>query len=226
MSFGSSSAPSAPRLQTVSIPQSENLLLSQDVSQYALSDADWAARFPGFSAGRSDIIGQLGGELGGGIPSQATGALNTAGLGAEASRMQGANEFQTARNEGQPILAKEQRDRNYASTLLAMNPQRSFGLNAQDVLDIVTSNTGNVNAYKQAIFGSQSNAAISSSLQSAQDFSALTSLLGAGAKVGANYYSSPYTSPFASPYYSYGNSQFAGSQGVGFDAAGDPVGGY
>ena len=168
------------------------------------------------------MINQLGAEMGGGIPSQATGALQTAGLGAEAARIPGKNEFQTGRNLGEPI-AKEQRDRNYAANLLAMNPERSMGLSGQDILDIVTSNTGNVNAFRSAAFQTQSNAAISQSLQNAQDFSALTSLLGGAAKVGASV-SSPYTNPYASVYSYPGGSTYTGPDPsiFGFNPSADP----
>jgi hypothetical protein len=220
MSFGGgASSVDAPNLKTVSIPQAESLVLNQDQSSYAQSDADWAARFPGLASGRETVISDLGNQMNGAIPRQAMGALETAGLGDEASRIQGGNEFQTAKELGVPILSKEQRDRNYASTLLAMNPERQMGLSGQDILSIVTANTGNVNAYARAINATQQNANATNTLQNAQDFSALTSLLGAGAKVEAPAFS-PYTSPYASVYSSPYGSFYSGSNADTFGFGG------
>jgi hypothetical protein len=197
---GGGSSVQQPNLKTENLQSAQGIVLGQDISQYAQSDADWAARFPGLASGRSAMINDLGTEMQGKLPAVTTSTLNTAGLGDEAKAIQGKNEFQTSRNLGQPILAKEQRDRNYAASLLAMNPPRQLGLSGQDVLDIVTANTGNVNAYRQAINTTQQNAAATATLQQGQDISALGSLLTAGAKVGASAYSDPYTSPFSSIY--------------------------
>jgi len=211
-----------PTLRTVNIGNAEGMALNQDENQYAQSDADWLKRFPGLAAGRSSIINELGGEMGGKLPSVTTSTLQTAGLGDEATAMEGKNEFETARNTGQPILAKEKRDRNYAASLLSMNPPRQLGLSGQDVLDLVTANTGNVNAYKQAMFTTQSNAAATSTLQQANDFSALTSLLSSAAKVGVSAYS-PYTSPYSSIYSPSGSSYLGNVDGSLSWAAEDPA---
>jgi hypothetical protein len=204
MSFGGG-ATTPPRLQQVNLgggntegfegPGAEELIQKQNVAQFALSDADWKARFGPLFEGRESMISELGAEIGGGIPRAATGALETAGLGAEARRIPGGSEFKTARNLNEPIRKKELRDRNYSAALLAQNPERFESATPQNVLDILTANTGNVNAYRQAVFGAESNAAVSSTLQQGQDALALSSLLSTGVLDYAKYSQSPYVSP-------------------------------
>lgn len=175
MSAGGSSG-KAPKLKQISIPAAQDLALSQDISSFAASDADWAKRFPELVKGRNFMIADANAQSKGGISSAATGALKTAGLGD--LKFAGKNEFQTARNLGQPILAKEQRDRNFASNLLLQNPQRQFGLSGKDVTNIALANTGDTNAIASAVAQTQANAYSSSVAQTAQDFSGITSILG------------------------------------------------
>ena len=200
MSLGSGSSSSSPKLKTIDIGAAQDAALGADIQGYNLSDTAYAA--PGsytapLVTGRGSMIDSLLGESTGGISSQATGALDTAGLEDLATSIPGKNEFQTSRNLGQPILAKEQRDRNFASNLLLQNPQRLFGLSGQDVVHIALANTGNVNALNEAVAGTQANAYSSSVVQGAQNFAGLSSLISGFAK---NYASSgnifsPYTNP-------------------------------
>lgn len=233
MSAGGGSSSKAPKLTQVSIPGAEDLALNADITGYGLSDTAYATGFTApLVSGRSAMITDANKQSAGGISSQATGAVVRAGLGDVAKSIPGKNDFQTARNLGQPILSKEQRDRNFASNLLLQNPQRVYGLGGQDVTNIALANTGNVNAINAAVGQTQANAYSSSVAQGANNFAGITSLLGGLSTNYARYGnifggSNIYTNPEATyalgatpPPSLYGQSDASFAAGAGYVAPG------
>jgi hypothetical protein len=218
-------APKAAPLVTTNIPQTEQQALAADVASYNRSDADYAQRFPDLVAGRNYNVANAVSNLGGQTDPTITNALKTAGFG---GTNMGGTVFQQARAMGQPILAKEQRDRNYFETLLSDNPQRAFGLSGGDVANIALANVGAQNAYNQGTYGTRVGAANAQLLQNAQNSAALYGAIGAigsaGIKYGASQnYNSPalsygYYQPNQSIYY--GSNPFAGDSSYGLYGGG------
>jgi hypothetical protein len=205
MSFfgGSSSSSKPPKLKQVSDPTAENLVFNQSVLGYNLADSSFQTGFTApLAPAATSMLNQLSTQSTGPISTEAQGALATAGLGDETAKIDSGNEFKTAQELGQPILSKEQRDRNYASSILSTPyfAPRSFTLSPSDVAQIAAGNSGNVNAFNQALGQINSNQAVTNTLQNAQDIQALSSLVSGFAKAGANYYQSPYANPFAFVY--------------------------
>lgn len=162
-----------------------------DTAGYAMSDADWAKRFPALVAGREASIQDAASQLEGGQSQQVTDALKKSGLNVDIS----GNEFQQAQKLGLPILSKEQRDRTYFQKLLGDNPQRQFGLSGQDVAHIAIANTNSQNNYNQGLFGSRINAYNSQIAQNAQNTGAIVSGFTGLANIGANAYQNYSLSP-------------------------------
>lgn len=189
---GGGSAPKAPKLQQVNVPNVEQQAVAADVQGYNLSDQDWRSRFPQLYAGREYNIGNANLNLSGQTDPAISGALKTAGFG---DVNLGNTEFQQAQNMGQPILAKEQRDRSYFQNLLADNPQRAFGLSGSDVANIALGNVASQNTYNSSLYGTRVAASNQAVLQGAQNMATLYGALGSvgGAAIRA-YSPSPYLS--------------------------------
>lgn len=195
---GGGSQPKAPKLQKVNVPQVGAQALAADKASYAASDADFANRFPQLVTGRQYNIGNAVSNLNGATDPKISSELQRAGLG---SPNLGNTEFAQARSLGQPILAKEQRDRNYFQTLLSNNPQRAFGLSGGDVTNIALANLGAQNAYNQNTFGTRINAANQQIAQNAQLYGAIAGAVGSIGSAGIRAYNQPSVSD---PYLSYG----------------------
>lgn len=185
---GGSSSIKAPPLVTTNVGNAQSVARNADIQAYNLSDADYAKRFPDLVAGRSYNVNNAVSNLEGQTDPHITQALQSAGLG---SPDLGNTEFEQARSLGQPILKKEQRDRNYFQTLLSDNPQRAFGLSGGDVANIALSNVGAANSYNQGIYGTRLAGYNQNLLQNAQNNSALISALGSLAGAGIKYGSQP-----------------------------------
>ena len=135
----------------VDIAKTAQLALDADKAGYKISDLDWERRFPLLKKGRDFNIEDAGLQLRGGTSKTVADAMSQSGLTGDL----GNTEFEKSRNLGMPILALEQRDRNYFQKQLAMNPQRAAGLSGQDVARIAITNTGGQNNYNQGIFQSR-----------------------------------------------------------------------
>jgi hypothetical protein len=205
---------------------------------YNLSDQDFAKRFPQLVAGRNASMASAESNLAGAPDPFVNNALKAAGLG---DINLGTGEFTQARNLGQPIAAKEQRDRAYFQRILGDNPQRAFGLNSGDIARIAVANTNGVNMAGLGLAQGRAQQAISNLSTSAQSNAALISSLGqiAGAGVKAAGSSGSFASPTLEPgYYNTGygyglppglqtgqsfgyNDQYSGNA---YDASGNYVG--
>jgi hypothetical protein len=205
---GSASAPRPPRLKTIDVGSAADLVKQYNTAAFDSSDAAYAN--PGNAPGvpqtgplvtaRNFAIGDLLTQSSGALSSQTGGALATAGLGTEGSKIAGPTELATSRNLGQPLLAKEMRDRNFAQSFLAQNPERSIGLTGNQALDILVANTGNINAYNQSIYSTQQAAANQGVLQEGQNALGAANLFGGLTSILSNYLNkpTPYTDPFNS----------------------------
>jgi hypothetical protein len=207
--FGGGSTPAAPKFVPVDVASTTALSTAADQSSYALSDADFAKRFPQLVAGRQASLNDSISQLGGSIGDQSTGALQAAGLAPEAASMSTGNEFQTSRNEGQNVLAKESRDRNYFENELSTEGQlRSFGPSGGNLIQEAVANSGNLNAANSANYLTGVNAYDASLAQSGQNLGGYASLLSSAIK---QYNTQPtpavstYTDPFSDPYTPIGN---------------------
>lgn len=155
----------------------EGDLLSDQRNAYGLSDTDWASRLPALAEARQIGMDQVEAPLQGHGDQYLQGVLNSAGFGKVPL---GNTNEEISRSLGQPIAAKDQRDRSYFSNLIDANRPRPFGLNAKNVGDIALSNSGNRN--RMAISGSQgaSAAAQASVASQAQTGQALGGAIGSG----------------------------------------------
>lgn len=192
----------------------EKLAVQADTLGYGLSDQDFAARFPWLAKGREAEIASADTNLAGKTDPFMTKALKQSGL---SDINFGQGEYTQARNLGEPILAKENRDRSYFSRLLSENPQRSFGLNAGDIARIAMANTAGVNMVALGLAQGRVNQALSNINTQAQSEAGMISAIGqlgaAGLKAFGNQpnYTSPqlnlgyynnFTNPYAPNFYS------------------------
>lgn len=199
--FGGGGVPDAPKQKKLNAGKLEDKAVKYDTEAYARADADLLKRFPSLVNARDWSIADSGQQLGGDIGSTTRGALESAGLGDEASRMSTGSEFKTALNMGEGILSKEQRDRNYFERVLAENPARKFGLSGADAVRIAMANTGNTNAINAAGYGTAVNASNAATLQGAQNFGALSNIItGAITNFSRSRSTSPYIDPYNSVY--------------------------
>jgi hypothetical protein len=203
MSFGggSSSAAAPPTFTPVDINSTAKLATQYDTAAYARSDADFAQRHPELVSARNSTIADASKQLTGNIGDIATGALATAGLTPEAAGMNTGNEFTSSRSSGDPITAKEGRDRNYFETLLAANPARS-SFSGADAVRIALGNTGNQNALNSALFTSNIQDYNTQQAQAGQNIGAYANILGGAATNFAKLSSAPKTagSPYLDPF--------------------------
>lgn len=164
---------------------------AQQAAAYAASDQRYASGYTApLVAARAATINDAAGQLAGQQDPAITGALNTAGLG---NINFGNNEFKQAQNLGQPILAKEQRDRNYFGTLLAQNQPRDItGFNSHDLGEVLAANSGNEANFNTARLGTQINQINANAAAGAQNASAISSLvnpvLQSGVRAIGNHY--------------------------------------
>lgn len=202
---GGGSTVKPPKLKQVDVAQAADTFTKYQQENYRLRDTDFASRFPELVNLRNSLIGESTAQLSGALPSQSKSALTTAGLGGEASAMEGKNEFETSRNSGNNILAKEQRDRNYFENILNNGAagdvgKRDLSLGIDDILKIVTANSGNQNAFNQAIYGTQLNDYTSRLGQQAQNYGAVANTIGSVTDLISKFYhpaQSAYTDPFS-----------------------------
>jgi hypothetical protein len=166
--------PKIPDLVKLDPTALENTAVQYDQQGYDTSDADYKKRFPDLVAGRDFAINNAAADLSGQQDPIYNKAFNQTGLG---NINLGSNSFQQSVNTGQPVLAMEQRDRNYFQRLFANNPQRTFGLSPGDVTNIALANTGAQTQFNAQSVGSKINQLNAQTAQNA----ALAGVLG---KVG------------------------------------------
>jgi hypothetical protein len=193
VSKSAGSAPAPPKLKQVNIPQAESQATAADIHGYNLSDQDYAKRFPDLVSGRQYNVNNAVSNLQGQTDPHIASAIQGAGLG---TPNLGSNEFQQARSLGQPILAKEKRDRNYFQSVLSDNPQRAFGLSGGDVASLAQANIGAQNQFNQNIYGTRIQGYNQNILQNAQLNSALIGSFGSLASTGIKYVAQPSSSSF------------------------------
>lgn len=178
---GGGSAPKPPKLKKADIPALQAEAASVAKRGYQLSDQDLASRVGPLIGARNVSITDSINQLKGGLPSQATGALATAGLVPESKSITaGGNEFSTARNLGEGILAKEARDRNYFESELQANPERGdlSGISGSGFLKLMLANSGLANQVNQQVFGTQLQSYNTAVAQQGQNYGALTNIIG------------------------------------------------
>jgi hypothetical protein len=218
---GGGSAPPQPNLKQINIGDVSNQMRAADIAGYAASDANLKQRFPAQIAGRDYNIANAASNLRGETDPLMSGTLQTAGFG---TPNLGANEFQQARSLGQPILAKEKRDRNYFQTLLRDNPQRQIGPSGEDTANFAMANVAGGNNLNLSTFGTQILAANARAQQAAQANAALYSSVGSLGAAGIRSQAQPnYNSPYFSsstyaPYFYSGTSPIIGSEAAGYPA--------
>jgi hypothetical protein len=174
-----------PKFVPIDIGQVANLAATTDKTGYAISDADWVARYPKLNAGRDYSINDAKLALSGNTDPNVLKALEMSGV--EGTDISG-NSREQAIKLGLPILSKEQRDRTYFQNLLAANPQRQFGLSGADVAHIAIANTNSQNNFNQGLFGSRINQYNASVAQSAQNTSGIIQGVGGLAEIGSQIY--------------------------------------
>lgn len=201
------------------------MALEADRAGFTRSDTDYARRFPNLVNARNYTINNAVSNLNGATDPMVAGALKTTGL----AGVNLGNEYQKARNLGQPIASAENRDRNYFQRLLSENPARTFGLSGGDQARIAAVNAGTKLNFDWANFGSKINAQQAAQANQAASSQALISGIGGVAKsLGSlftprsNNASDPY---LTSNYYSGGyNPAYAGSMyGQGYASYNLPV---
>lgn len=189
----------APPYEKIDIPALDKMARDYAREGYAWSDKDWATRFPEFPKGRDFAIDNANLNLSGAVDPLVSGTLNQSGLGMVDLR---GNSFEQSRNLGQPILAKEQRDRNYFQRLLTdpLNQPRGdlAGLSGKNIAEIRAVESGNKINYDWANFGTNINQYNAQTQQANALSSTLGRLAGGIAQTGAGalsngQQSTPYT---------------------------------
>jgi len=145
------STPSPPPFKPVDIPATAALAQQYQTLGYNLSDADFAARFPGLVAMRdseiSDAVNQVTGPLDPTVENQfastgEAGALSafggsTGSIGEAGSAARGA----IASSIANQTQNKQDYDWNTLMGLINDNPERQFGLTGGDLLNLAIGNT-------------------------------------------------------------------------------------
>jgi hypothetical protein len=161
--------------------------LNADKAAYAATDA---LLDPRLAAGRDFNINDVAGNLQGKESAFVTDPLKAAGLNtsfADTGSLTG-----EAKSLGKPILALEQRGRNYFQTQLAENPYRTFGI-ADKLTELKLANTAGLKNYDATVYGSRIGNYNSQIQQSITNNAAgLTALAGTIGTVGQIYQNSPY----------------------------------
>lgn len=201
-----------PDLIKLSPTDLENTAVSFDTQGYNASDADYAKRFPELVAGRDSSIANANANLSGVQDPIYNSVFKQSGLG---PLNLGNTSFQQSKNLGQPILAKEQRDRNYFETLFAANPSRTFGLSPGDEANIALANSGAQTQFNAATVGSKINELNAQTAQNAALASTIGGIAGKTVSAGIGGLTQPTTStdPFLTPNYYGGVTNYAGNYG-------------
>lgn len=205
--------PKAPDLVQLDPAALEKAAVAADTKGYAWSDADYARRFPNLVNARNYAVNNSVSNLGGVQDPSINSALNQSGIGP----VNLGNEFQQSRNLGQPVLAKEQRDRTYFQRLLSENPERTFGLNGGDVARIAAANAGSKMSFDWANFGSKVNAANAKNASSAAGIQALTGGIASAAKSLGSFFQ-PKTTTTSDPYLNVNQYATGGTYGNYYNA--------
>lgn len=166
----------------IDINKTAQLMRAADIAGYENSQRDFERRFPLLQKGKEYNISDAASNLDGKTSATVTNAMDKAGLSADIS----GTEFQKSQALGKPILAMEQRDRNYFSNLLAQNPQKAAGMNSSQYGQLIAQNTGAQNAYNSQFFGNQINRYNANIAQGMQNQYAATSGLASLASLFGN----------------------------------------
>lgn len=143
-----------PVFRKINIPEVQRLGLEYDTRGYDASDEDFKTRFPDLWRARQYNANDSAAQLAGAQDPLVAATLEQAGLQAD----YGDTPYAQARNMGMELPAKEKRDRNFLSRLLATNPQRQQGIyDTADTLKMISYNTAGINNLNQAAFGSRVN---------------------------------------------------------------------
>ncbi len=165
MSFGggggSTSAPNPPAPQLANIGQLENQAVSADTTGYNLSDQAFAAQFPGLVSARNQQLTDAYNQLTGPLDPNVQQSFMNQGIGQSLGSFGSGNPYATINKDtasgkavetslANNVQNKQNYDRTYFESLLALNPQRQIGLSGSDVANLSAANTAAQNAYLQS----------------------------------------------------------------------------
>lgn len=188
----SDSAPPSPTVYPVNLLATEQAGINADQYGYNLSDADFAARFPGLVASRNKDMESAYKEMTGPLAPEVENQFTTSGLAKAFSAFGGGSELGASTAKGSigrnTVAASVANDTNtyqdaarqYFQSLIEQNPQRAFGLNGGDMLNLAILNQGNRAQANQQAAGIASQVGAANSAASASRSNAL---IGAGSAV-------------------------------------------
>ena len=148
-------------LKTTTVGDANQLATQYDQQYYAASDADYAARNPDLVAANKAAEQNVLDMQQGNVPAGLTAELTRAGLADGSAALSGgivpgsSGSFGLSRQLGVDYGAyTQQADQNLAA-LDALNPQRSFGINGAQALNL---QQGNDQTYNSVLVGNQQSA--------------------------------------------------------------------
>lgn len=152
----------------IDIQGAADTAFSTDVTGFGYSDDDFLSRFPGLVSTRETDINKAYQNLTGPLDPTLQNAFVKEGisksLGNVGSGDIGASLLKGSAGQNQTSATVANRTQDYKdysrdnfSSLLAANPQRSFGLSGSDAAQLSIANTGNLNSSNQAQYISQVN---------------------------------------------------------------------
>lgn len=162
---GSVAAP--PAFNPIDVTGTQNLALNTDIEGYNLADADLASRFPGLVSGNKTSVQDAYKQLTGPLDPTVQNSFANSALESSLAATGGGNGLATpggagsasrnaiAASIGNSVQSKQDVDRANLDSVLAANPQRSFGLSGSDVTNLSIANTQNQNEYNQSLYQSQ-----------------------------------------------------------------------
>jgi len=151
----SSSAPPTPTVYPVNLLATEQAGINADQYGYNLSDADFAARFPGLVASRSADQEKAFNEMTGPLAPEVENQFTSSGLAKAFSSFGGGSELGADTGKGSigrntvatsvanDTMGYQDAARSYFESLLGQNPQRAFGLTGGDLLNLSILDQGN-----------------------------------------------------------------------------------
>ncbi len=178
------STPTAPKpaeFRAINIAQTGEQATQADINSFNLSDEDFAARFPGLSAGRDANIKSAYDELTGPLDTTVQNDFVNAGLEKSLSAFGGGNPLTGLGESGSAskntiassvsknVQDKQDYDRGYFQDQLAQNLPRAFGLSGSDAANLSIANTGNLNQVAQSNYVGSVNASNAQNAADAQN---------------------------------------------------------
>lgn len=194
-SSGGSSTPPTPTVYPVNLLATEQAGIAADKYGYNLSDADFASRFPGLVASRDADMKKAYEEMTGPLAPEVENQFVSSGVGKSMSAFGGGSEMgpylgkgsigrnTVAASVANDTMSYQDSARDYLQSLQESNPQRAFGLNGADLLNLSILNQGNQAQANQQAAGIASQVGAANSAASG---ARTNSAIGAGAGIVAS----------------------------------------